>query len=64
MQPVFIYKADVESHDKARMTRWQVPDDEEGPYLRRRAFHGKILLSEESGNGSDLNLGHMNFLRH
>ena len=58
-----------ESRDKRRaITRWQVPRDEVGRGLiifsLELLLMGKMLLSEESGNGSDLNLGHMNFVRH
>ena len=46
------------------LTRWQVPGMTKGDYRRPWSSHGKILLSERSGNGSHLNLGHMNFVRH
>ena len=46
---VFVNKADVESRDKARMTRWQVPYDEEGPIFVVGAFMGKYCCRKSQG---------------
>ena len=53
------------SRDRARVnTLASSGDDEGGLSFVVEAVMGKLLLSERSGNGSHLNLGHMNFVRH